>query len=161
MHMLIELDLAYWKQEHCNFCGTRQDMNEEKKEDYKFIVEHLREMMIFWAVLVLTTVAGIIELFPEIKQPFNVQMCCISAIYFALLFGMSFSIWRVFDIYRELRNVALSGKLDSIIQEHANNKKTEFDRIIDLSHCRYFEISIIVPTIVVFGLLYFARLFVW
>jgi hypothetical protein len=135
-------------------------MNEERKEGYKFIVEHLREMMIFWAVLVLTTVAGIIELLPEIKQPFNVQLCCISAIYFALLGGMCFSTWRVFNIYREIRDIALSGELGSLVKAQAKDKKTTFDKIVDSSPHGYFEKLIIVLTSTVFGLLYLARLFV-
>lgn len=136
-------------------------MNEERKEDYKFRVEHLREMMIFWAVLVLTTVVGIIELLPETKPPFSVQLCCISIIYFALLGGMCFSTWRVFDIYREIRNIALLGELGSVVKELAKDKKTRFDKIVDSSPHRCFERFTIALALTVFGLLYFARLFVW
>jgi hypothetical protein len=130
----------------------------QEESGYKFIVEHLREMMIFWAVLVLTFLLGIIELLPEIKQPFNAYQGWLFIIYFTLLFGMCFSVFRVFSVYREIREYALSGKLGQILKDHAENRKTLFDRIIDLSPCKEFEMSIIALSIIVFVSLYLAKI---
>jgi hypothetical protein len=135
--------------------------NRPPEDSAKLIVEHRREMMIFWAVLVLTCVVGIIELLPEIGQPFNVQQGCLFIIYFVLLLGMCFSIWRVFAIYRQIRSLALSGELGTKVQETAKNELTFFDKIMDWSRCRYFEILLIALAIIVFGLLYFAKILGW
>jgi hypothetical protein len=133
-------------------------MSQKEEQDYRFIVEHLREMIIFWAVLVLTFLLGIIGLLPEIEQPFNVYQEWLFIIYFALLFGMCFSILRVFNIYREIRDFALSGKLGQIPMEHAENRKTLFDIILDFSPCREFEMSIVGLSIIIFVSLYLAKI---
>jgi hypothetical protein len=129
----------------------------QEENGYKFIVEHLRDMMIFWAVLVLTFLLGIIELLPEIGQPFNVYQGWLLIIYFVLLLGMCFSTLRVFNVYREIREYALLGKLGQIVKDHAENRKTLFDRIIDLSPCMEFEMSIVALSVIVFVSLYLAK----
>ena len=110
-----------------------------------------------------TCIVGIIELLPEIKQPsFSVrayvQQGCLSIIYFALLSGVVFSTYRVLGVYRESRKLALSGRLGEIIRKQAKNNRTRIDRFIDWPWCTPVTRALIVFAIIVFGLLYLARI---
>ncbi len=135
-------------------------MNEREKQeqDYRFIVEHHREMMIFWAVLVFTFLVGIIELLPQVEPPLGTYQEILFVVYFALLLGMCFSVLRVFEIYREIRSLALLRHLGTVVQNYADIKRTRFDRIIDWSPHSEFEFSIVGLSLVIFVLLYCAKM---
>lgn len=78
-------------------------------EDAKFGAEVLREFAIFFAVLFLTCVVGIIELLPEIEKINGLfSWTSVSTIYFGLLFGIVYSMDKCFWLYKQ--NRMFSGK---------------------------------------------------
>jgi hypothetical protein len=140
--------------------------NELSKEEAKLVVEHDRDMMIFWAVLVFTCVTGIVGLLSKIEPPFDDQQLCLLIIYLALLAVMSFGIRRTFEIQREIREIAKSEILGTGIMNKAIKKPTFFDKVIDLEWRKhevgkYIEVLFIVPIWVVFGALYVAIIHGW
>ena len=76
--------------------------------DKKFRGEVLREFSIFFAILFLTCIVGIIELLPEFdKIHGNVWLGgSLSAIYFGLLAGIIFSIDKCFWLYELNKRLA-------------------------------------------------------
>jgi hypothetical protein len=112
--------------------------------------------------MVLTFLVGILGILSGIGQPIHFYQAFLAIIYLALLSGVCFSIWRVFGIYRELRRIAFSDKeLGAVIYEYARDRRTLFDKITDWSACKYFEVSIILSTIVIFSFLYLTKILGW
>jgi hypothetical protein len=141
-------------------------MNGEPESSAKLMVEHRRDMMIFWAVMVLTCVVGIIGLLSEIKQPGNLKQGCLLGIYVVLFVLMGFGIRRTFQTLREIRSFAKEGSLGTIVQEKAIKEPTAFDRIIELrigkyAVGKYVEYLVIFPLWIFFVLLYLATFFGW
>jgi hypothetical protein len=135
-------------------------MNGEPESSAKFMVEHSRDMMIFWAVMVLTCVVGIIGLLSEIRQPGNLKQGCLLGIYVVLFILMGFGIRRTFQTLREIREYALSGSLGRVVKERAKNKPTLFDRIMDLKYLgKYVEYPVIILSWILFVSLYLATFF--
>jgi hypothetical protein len=113
---------------------------------------------------VATCVVGIVGLLPEINGISSlsaraiIQQVCLGIIYFILLFGMVFSIWRVLGIYRENRKLARSGRLGTVIKIKAEKERTRIDRFIDWKwHIHVSELAICIM-IIVFSLLYLAKI---
>ena len=78
-------------------------------EDAEFRAELLREFAIFFAVLFLTCVVGIIELLSEFEKINGLfGWISISSIYFGLLFGIVYSMDKCFWLYEQ--NRMFSGK---------------------------------------------------
>ena len=79
-----------------------------KHPDRRLRGEVLREFSIFFAVLFLTCIVGIIELLPEFdKIHGNVWLGgSLSAIYFGLLAGIIFSIDKCFWLYEQNKRLA-------------------------------------------------------
>lgn len=78
-----------------------------ENKDRKRVARVLREFIIFFAVIFLTCVVGIIELLPELDKIDGVfGWISVSAIYFGLLAGLVFSIHACFKIYKENRKFA-------------------------------------------------------
>jgi hypothetical protein len=144
-------------------------MNEDIKEPAKIRAETYRDTLIFWAVLVFTCVVGIIALLPEINIISNlslsaiIQQICLGIIYFALLGVMVFSIWRVLGVYKDGRELALSGSLGKAIERQAKTNRTSMDKFIDRRRHMLVSKIAISFMFIVFVLLYLTKtgLFDW
>ena len=78
-----------------------------ENKDRTRVAESLREFSIFFAVIFLTCVVGIIELLPELDMIDGVfGWISVSAIYFGLLAGIVFSTHACFWLYAQNRRIA-------------------------------------------------------
>ncbi|UCG36745.1 MAG: hypothetical protein JSV64_00225, partial [Candidatus Bathyarchaeota archaeon] len=85
-------------------------MPEKIDEPSKLILASNRDTLLFWGVLIFTCIIGLIELLQHIDPAIpTVQLFLFGMIYVGFLFGMGFSIYRASEIYRDVRQVALSG----------------------------------------------------
>ena len=77
---------------------------ENEKKRLTRIADFLREFMVFFAVLFFTCVVGIIELLPEldkINSLFSWGGIVISIVYFGLLLGLDYSLFKCFYLYEQ------------------------------------------------------------
>lgn len=134
-------------------------MYEDIEESARLILEHNRDTNLFWAVLTFTCTVGIIELLPIINKSFpSWEQICLGIIYFVLLIGIVFSVWRVFEIYRENRELLLSGRIGERIRKKAEENRTFMDKFVDWPWNKPAEILCILLAAIVFALLYAARI---
>ena len=133
-------------------------MQEKIDDSSKLILKSYRDTLLFWGVLIFTCIIGLIELLQHIDPALpTVQHFLFGVIYVGLLFGMGFSIYRALGIYRDIRQLALSGDLGEKIRITAKEKRTLIDRFIDCTGSTVVEKLAILAAIVVFGSLYLTK----
>lgn len=126
-------------------------MLDEKKEADKFRLQLLRDIMLFYGVLIFTCVLGMIELIPELKPLPSSELPLVTIIYFGLLFGLIYSFSRCWDIYKE--SIELTVNLGKEYLKYPRPHLIDFT--INIPWLRFITILILFS---IFALLYVVKI---
>ena len=126
------------------------------------IVELLHGTLLFYAVIFLTCMVGIIELLPEIDGSMKIVNCpcltlegkLLTALYFVLTLGLNFSISRCFNLYRRMVSYIAEGHAGEVMR----NFQTNNVGIVRHFLSPYIEAIVIVVNVVFLIMLYFVRI---
>lgn len=123
----------------------------------RFIADANRDSVLFWGVMFLTCVVGIVELLQlEPKQEF--QKWLLFVLYVGLLIGMVLSMSKGWDLYRENYELTIKGKLGGDIKVYKLTNPSFIDKHKDILLCKWFEAIFIIVAIVFFELLFFVKI---
>ena len=122
------------------------------EEEKKRIADFFREFIVFFAGLFFTCVVGIIELLPELEKINGVfSGLAFSLLYFGLLLGVNYSVYKFFQFYEYNKNLVKkhgrgfsSHDIDYLARIFKNSKNLQW--------------LILVLTTFVFVLLYLVKL---
>lgn len=131
-------------------------LDDEEVDDGRFIANANRDSILFWGVIFLTCVVGIVELLQlEPRQGFKYWL--VFVFYVALLILMVQCMSKGWDLYRENYELTDRGKLGKEIKDHRFHPSnlSLIDKHKDIIFCEWFEASFIIGVIVFFESLFF------
>jgi len=89
------------------------------KEDAKFLMESAKEYNLFYAILMFTSVTGLIALLEK-------KSILFALLYFGLIFVLVISIWRCLALYREIINIEKSDAVSDSIKRYMSDGINHF-----------------------------------
>jgi|GEM_PF-3473953 hypothetical protein len=120
------------------------------EEGRKRVSDFLREFMVFFAVLFFTCVVGIIELLPEFESINGFfSGLVVSAVYFGLLFGIDYSLFKCFYLYEQNKIVKEQYGYGFYFPELESLIRSVFKK---LKRLQWFSVAIVTVVFILFYL---------